>query len=305
MSHEGHDHVSSAGSAGRRRLTVVLVITCCVLVVEVVGALLSGSLALLVDAAHMLTDVAALGLALAAAILAGRPPTDSRTWGLRRLEVVAAAAQAAALLVVGGFVLIEAIRRLADPTSVDWPVMLTFGIVGFLGNGVGIAVLAGSRADTLNLRAAFLEVLNDALGSAAVVVAAIVIATAGWTRADPVTSLLIGALIVPRTIKLLRDSVNVLLESTPAGMELSEVRAHLLRLSHVIEIHDLHATQVATGLPVLTVHAVVSDACFHDGHLMQLLDQVQDCLAGHFDVAHSTIQFEPVSHAEHERAAHP
>lgn len=305
MSHAGHDHAAAASLAGRRRLGVVLAITCTILVVEVVGALVSGSLALLADAAHMLTDVAALALAFTAVVLGARPPTDSRTWGFRRLEVLAAAAQAAALLAVGGFVLVEAIRRLANPASVDWPVMLAFGVVGLVGNAAAIAVLAGSRTESLNLRAAFLEVLNDALGSAAVIAAAVVIAASGWTRADPVASLLIGVLIVPRTISLLRDSVNVLLESTPAGMQLSEVRAHLLQLPHVTDIHDLHATQVATGLPVLTVHAVVSDACFHDGHLMQLLDEVQDCLAGHFDIEHSTIQFEAASHADHERTAHP
>jgi cobalt-zinc-cadmium efflux system protein len=174
-----------------------------------------------------------------------------------------------------------------------------------VGSLSSVAVLAGSRGGNLNLRAAFLEVVNDALGSVAVVVAAVVIGVTGWLRIDALASLLIGALIIPRTIKLLRDSVNVLLESTPAGMELGEVREHLLRVQHVHDVHDLHATQVATGLPVLTVHAVVDDACFHDGHLMVMLDELQDCLAGHFDVQHSTIQFESVSHFEHERAAHP
>jgi cobalt-zinc-cadmium efflux system protein len=119
-----------------------------------------------------------------------------------------------------------------------------------------------------------------------------------------VASLLIGALIIPRTVRLLRDSVNVLLESTPVGMELHEVRTHLLGVAHVQDVHDLHVTQVATGLPVLTVHAVVDDECFHDGHLMAMLDELQDCLSGHFDVQHSTIQFEAASHVAHERATH-
>jgi cobalt-zinc-cadmium efflux system protein len=154
------------------------------------------------------------------------------------------------------------------------------------------------------MRAAFLEVVSDALGSSAVIVAALVIAATGWLRADAVASLLIGVLIIPRTVRLLRDSVNVLLESTPAGMELGEVREHMLQLPHVHDVHDLHASQVATGLPVLTVHAVVDDACFHDGHLMQMLDELQECLLGHFDVQHSTIQFEAASHSAHEHAAH-
>jgi cobalt-zinc-cadmium efflux system protein len=182
--------------------------------------------------------------------------------------------------------------------------MVAFGIVALVGSMCSVAVLVRSRAANLNLRAAFLEVVSDALASVAVIVAAAVIALTGWTRADAVASLLIGALIIPRTVKLLRDSVNVLLESTPAGMELSVVREHLLRVNHVHDVHDLHATQVATGLPVLTVHAVVDDECFHDGHLMAMLDELQDCLSGHFDVQHSTIQFEAASHGAHERAAH-
>jgi len=291
-------------SEGRRRLTVVLAITSLVLVVEVVGAIISGSLALLADAGHMLTDVAGLTLALVAAVLGQRPATDSRTWGYRRLEVLAAAAQAAVLLAVGGFVIVQGVRRLVSPPDVESGLMMVFGVVGLVGSAVSVAVLARSRAANLNMRAAFLEVVGDALGSVAVIVAAVVIAATGWSRADAVASLLIGALIMPRTAKLLRDSLNVLLESTPAGMELSEVREHLLQVPHVYDVHDLHASQVATGLPVLTVHAVVDDECFHDGHLMRMLDELQDCLSGHFDVQHSTIQFEAASHSAHEPAAH-
>jgi cobalt-zinc-cadmium efflux system protein len=304
VSGHGHDHGTAGLTAGRRPLTVVLAITGLVLAVEVVGSVISGSLALLADAGHMLTDVAGLSLALVAAVLGQRPATDARTWGYRRLEVLAAAAQAAVLLAVGGFVLVVGVRRLLSPPEVESGVMVAFGVIALVGSMVSVAVLARSRAHNLNLRAAFLEVVSDALGSVAVIVAAAVIGLTGWTRADAVASLLIGALIIPRTVKLLRDSVNVLLESTPAGMELSDVREHLLRVPHVHDVHDLHASQVATGLPVLSVHAVVDDECFHDGHLMGMLDELQDCLAGHFDVEHSTIQFEAASHWAHERAAH-
>lgn len=300
----GHDHGAAMLAESRRRLTLVLTITAVVLVAEVVGAVISGSLALLADAGHMLTDVAGLLLALVAAILGQRPATDTRTWGYRRLEVLAAAGQAAVLLAVGGFVLYEGVRRLVSPPGVESGVMIVFGIVGLVGNVVGVAVLAGSRQANLNMRAAFLEVVNDALGSVAVIGAAVVIAATGWLRADALASLLIGALIIPRTVMLLRDSVNVLLESTPTGMELGKVREHLMGVPHVHDVHDLHATQVATGLPVLTVHAVVDDECFHDGHLMRMLDELQDCLSGHFDVHHSTIQFEAASHSAHERAVH-
>jgi cobalt-zinc-cadmium efflux system protein len=287
-----------------RRLTLVLAVTTVVLVVEVVGAAVSGSLALFADAGHMLTDVAGLSLALVAARLAQRPATAQRTWGYRRAEVLAAAAQAAVLLAVGGFVLIEAVRRLVDPPEVASTAMVVFGVVGLAGNAVGVALLASSRDANLNMRAAFLEVVNDALGSAAVLVAAVVIALTGWQRADGLASLLIGALIVPRTWRLLRETVDVLLEATPKNLDLDAVREHLLAVPHVHALHDLHATQVATDLPVLTVHVVVDDSCFHDAHLPALLDELQDCLAGHFDVEHSTFQFERAGHADHEHPTH-
>lgn len=300
-----HDHGAGQLAGNRRRLKAVLVITIAVLVAEVVGAVVSGSLALLADAGHMLTDVAGLTLAWVASVLAQRPVTLARTWGFRRAEVLAAVGQAAVLLAVGGFVLVEGIRRLVEPPEVASGAMVVFGVVGLVGNAVGIAILAGARSQNLNMRAAFLEVLNDALGSLAVLIAAVVIAVTGWSRADALASILIGVLIVPRTLRLLRESIDVLLESTPRGLELGEVREHLLGVQQVQAVHDLHASQVATGLPVLTAHVVVDDSCFQDGRLPALLDELQDCLAGHFDVEHSTIQFEAGSHAAHEPSAHP
>jgi cobalt-zinc-cadmium efflux system protein len=299
-----HDHGGVVDPRNRGRLAAVLAVSAAVLVVQLVGAGISGSLALLADAAHLLTDVFGLSLALVAAALAQRPVTLERTWGYRRAEVLAAAAQAAVLLAVGVYVLAEAVQRLVRPQEVEAGAMVAFGLVGLAGNLVGVALLARSRRDDLNLRAAFLEVVNDALGSAAVVVAAVLVATLGWLRADAVASLLIGALILPRTWRLLRETVDVLLEATPKGLDLDEVREHILEVPHVHAVHDLHASQVATNLPVLTAHVVVDDSCFHDGHLPQLLDQLQDCLGGHFDVAHSTFQFEPTGHADHEEATH-
>ena len=302
---KGHTHSHGGELVDHRgRLATVLGLTLTVLVVEVIGSLISGSLALLADAGHMLTDVAGLTLAFVAAVLARRPATDSKTWGYRRAEVLAAAAQAAVLLAVGGFVLVEGVKRLIEPPEVTSGVMLVFGAVGLVANIVGIAVLAGGRASSLNMRAAFLEVLNDALGSVAVIVAALVIATTGWTRADAVASLVIGALIIPRTIRLLMDAVNVLLESTPPGLDLSEVRERMAAHPHVHDVHDLHATQVATGLPVLTAHVVVDDSCFLDGHLGPMLDELQRCLDTDFDIEHSTIQFEAAGHADHEHETH-
>lgn len=303
MSDHGHSH-GAALADHRGKLAAVLGITLTVLVVEVVGAVLSGSLALLADAAHMLTDVAGLTLGLIAAVLARRPATPARTWGYHRAEVLGAAAQAALLLAVGAFVLIEGVKRLFEPPEVASGLMIVFGIVGLIGNLIGLLILASGRSANLNMRAAFLEVVNDALGSVAVLAAAAVITTTGWYRADAIASILIGVLIIPRTIRLLRETIDVLLESTPKGLDLELVRQHLHALPHVHDVHDLHASQVATGIPILTAHLVVDDTCFHDGHLGELLDQVQACIHTDFGIKHSTIQFESVDHAAHEHATH-
>jgi cobalt-zinc-cadmium efflux system protein len=295
----GHHHASAATS-GTRRLAMVLGISATLLLIEIVGAIISGSLALLADAGHMLADVGGLALALFAARLARRPATATLTWGFRRAEVLAAAAQAAVLLAVGLLVLYEAVRRLIDPTSVASTAMIIFGAAALAGNAISALLLQHSASSSMNIRAALLEVSNDALGGLAVLIAAIVLATTGWHRADPVASIVIGTLIIPRAWRLLHETVNVLLEATPEGIDLTEVRAHLLSVEHVTGVHDLHANLVATGLPVLSAHLTVEDSCFHDGHLPELLDEVQECLVGHFDVHHSTFQFEPAAHAEHE-----
>ena len=182
--------------------------------------------------------------------------------------------------------------------------MAVFGIVALLGNSISIVLLSRIQQGNLNTRAAMLEVVNDALGSIAVLIAAAVIAWTGWTRADAVASLLIGLMIMPRTWNLLRETVDVLMESTPKNVDLSAIRSHILAVVHVHEVHDLHVSSVASDLPVLTAHVVVDESCFHDGHLPMLLDQLQQCLAGHFDVEHSTFQFEPSGHSDHEHASH-
>ena len=306
----GHGHGQGHGHVGlgdhRRPLALVLAITLVTAGAQVIGTLVSGSLALLADAGHLLTDAMGLVLALATAVLMTRATSTRRTWGFVRAEVLSAALQAVLLTAVACFVIVEGVRRLVEPPPVAADVMLGFGVLGLVGNAVAVVLLLRARAANLNLRAAFLEVVNDALGSVAVIVAAAVIATTGWLRADAVVSLLVGVLILPRAVLILRDAAGVLLESTPKGLDLAEVRRHLLETPHVHEVHDLHASQVATGLPVLTAHVVVDDACFADGRLPQLLDAVQHCVADHFPVSieHSTFQFEPLGHAQHEGATH-
>jgi cobalt-zinc-cadmium efflux system protein len=299
-----HDHAPDRGS--RARLAIALGITSLILVAEVIGAVVTDSLALLVDAGHMLTDAGGLTAALVAASLMTRPATASRTWGYRRAEVLAALGQAAVLLAVGIYAFVEGVQRLFAPPAVASGSLLVFGIIGLVGNLASIAVLTSHRSATLNMRAAFLEVVNDALGSVAVIVAAVVIGLTGWLRADAVVGMLIAVLIVPRTVALLRETTSVLLESTPRGLDLDSVRTHLLELPHVRGVHDLHASQIATGLPIISAHVVVTQGCFEDGHAPRILDDLQACVASHFSVAleHSTFQLEPETHAAHEHAGH-
>ena len=299
----GHDH--GAGSANRTRLTVALGITVAMLAVEVAGALVTGSLALLVDAAHMLTDALGLAVALVAAHLATRPATAKRTWGWQRGEVLAAGAQAAILLVVGGYAIFEGVQRLVAPPEVAPAGMAVVAVLGLLGNAASLGVLSGGRGDNLNMRAAFLEVAADALGSVAVLLAAGAIALTGWARADALAGLAVAALILPRAVLLLARSGSILLESTPAGLDLEQVRRHILEQPHVLGVHDLHASTVASGLPVLTCHVVLDDGCFGDGHSLRLLAALQDCVASHHEVSieHSTFQLESAAvaagHQEH------
>ena len=302
----GHDHAPAAGPDYRRRLGIAFGITFSILLVEVVGAAITGSLSLLVDAAHMLTDAGGLFMALIAATLMRRATTPRRTWGFQRAEVLAATAQAAVLLAVGLFALVEGLRRLFEPPAVPSAELLIFGIIGLAGNIASIAVLTAGRSANMNMRAAFLEVLNDALGSVAVITSAVIIMTTGWGQADALAGMLIAILIIPRTIKLLRETTSVLMESTPMGLDLDEVRAHMLELPHVTEVHDLHASLVATGLPILSAHVTVEDSCFRDGHAPKILDDLQKCVAEHFSikVEHSTFQIEPAQHAQHEHHTH-
>ena len=301
----GHAHVPATASAGqRRRLAVVLGLTLAVLVAEAVGAALTGSLALLADAGHMATDAAGIALALGAVTLAQRPPGGRRTFGWQRLEILAAVANGLVLIAVAGFVLVQAVRRIGNPPEVDSAPMLVIAGIGLLVNLAALAVLHRGRTASLNVRGAYLEVLADALGSVAVVAAALVIATTGWTPADTVASLLIGGLVLPRAWHLLREALDVLLEAAPRGVDMAQVRAHILGVDGVVGVHDLHAWTITSGLPVLSAHVVVTDEALDAGHGGRVLDALCACLGEHFDVAHCTFQLESGAHAGHESPVH-
>ncbi len=305
MGHDhGHDHARAAGG-NRTRLAIALGITLSVLVVEVVGALLSGSLALLGDAGHMSSDGIGLAVALVASVVAARPATDRHTFGFQRMEVLAALVNGLILVVVAVSITLEAIRRLTAPAGhVEAIPMLGVAVIGLAANVVAYLVLRGGDRGSLNLRGALLEVFGDMLGSIAAIAAALVILLTGFVRADAIASLLIAVLIAPRAVLLLRDVVRVLTESAPRDRDVTQIREHLIGTEGVVAVHDVHIWAITSGAPVFTAHVVVEPGVFERGETGALLERLGGCLAEHFDVEHSTFQLEPAGHADQEEHAH-
>lgn len=279
---------NSSAQGSRRRLTLVFLITAVVLVAEIAGGILANSLALLADAGHMLTDTVGIGLALIAVWLGRRPVDATRTYGYARLEVLAALANAVILVGLGAFIVYQALRRLSAPAEITTDLMLGVALVGLAANAVALRLLHGSHHHSLVLRAAYLEVASDLAGSLAVIAAAIVIALTGWAAADTLASALIGAFILPRAWSLLRDTVDVLLEAVPRGINLTEVRSHLSGAAGVAGVHDLHAWAIASGLPVVSAHVVL------DGQVEgeQVLRELRRCMESDFSIQHATFQLE-------------
>jgi len=301
-----HSHAPlTATATHRRRLLVVLVITCLVVLGEVVGSVVSGSFALLADAGHMVTDAAGLATALAASSLASRPATARRTFGWQRAEVLAALANGLLLTVVSVVVLIGGIRRLVVPDDGIRPgLMIVVALVGLAANAVGLVLLRAGKDESLNVRGAYLEVLGDAIGSVAVIVAGVVIAATGFYRADGIASVAIALLILPRAWSLLRDVALVLLEATPPEVDLDVVREHIARVPGVLAVHDLHAWTITSGVRVLSAHVVVTAERMADGGAQDVLARLRTCLAGHFDVDHCTFQLEGPQTASEETSVH-
>jgi cobalt-zinc-cadmium efflux system protein len=279
---------------------MVLLVTLVVAVVELVGAFLSGSLALFADAGHMFTDTAAIVVALSASYVASLPASPRRTFGYHRAEILAALINAVVLLGVCGYLAYVGVRRLIHPVHVDAPQLLVFAAVGLVASLVSIGLLAQRRQESLNMRGAFLEVLGDAFGSAAAIVAGVVVLTAGLDRADSIASLVIAVMILPRAWSLLRDCVGVLLEAAPPGVDVELVRRHLADAAGVTDVHDLHAWQITSGMPALSAHVTVTDAALDSRGVGEILDELGECVASHFGIDHATFQVEPESHRDHE-----
>ena len=297
MSHYGQ----TASARHRGRLRLVFGITLGVMLAEIVTGFASGSLALLADAGHMLTDVAGIGLALFAIYMAARPASAERTFGWYRLEILAAVVNALLLFAVALLVFVEAWRRFSEPPEVSSGLMLVVATIGLIANAISAWLLRESQRESLNMRGAYLEVLGDLLGSLAVIVAAVVIAVTGNELADPIASVAIGLLILPRTWHLLKEAVDVLLEASPRGVELEEVRRHIVELEGVADVHDLHVWAITSGMNVVSAHVVMTAGADASG----ILDRLDSCLSGDFDIEHSTFQLESEDRRRVEESSHP
>jgi cobalt-zinc-cadmium efflux system protein len=284
----GHGHTHTAAGKNKKRLAIVLALTTSYLVAEVVGGLLTHSLALLADAGHMLTDVAGLGLALLAIQFAERPATPERTYGFYRIEILAALINAVVLIGISIYILYEAYQRFRNPQEVQSGAMLAVAAVGLVVNIVGIRLLRAASEESLNMKGAYFEVMSDMLTSIGVMVAALIMLTTGWYYADPIISAGIGLFILPRTWMLLKDAVGVLLEGTPSDVNLTTLRESIATVPGVTSVHDLHVWSLTSGVNAMSVHAVLADHGLHD----EVLAAVQKKVTAEFKIAHATVQVE-------------
>ncbi len=285
----GHHHRHDARSVGRQRLAWALALQFVYMLAEAVGGWMADSLALLADAGHMLSDVAALGLSLFALWLAQRPPTARHSYGYYRAEILAALVNGATLVGISLFIFSEAVSRFGQPHEVRGGLMIAVAIGGLIVNLAGMALLHGGRSASLNIRAAWLHLAADALGSVAALAAGGLVWARGWTWADPAASIVIGLLVIYSSWGLLQESVAILMESTPAGIDLNQVRESLQQAPGVRDVHDLHVWTITAGMVSLSAHVLVTGGAEH----RQVLADIRSRLAERFGISHVTIQIEP------------
>ncbi|OUZ08542.1 cation transporter [Aeromicrobium sp. PE09-221] len=302
----GHGHQHTTGVQHRGRLAAVLAIAVSVFLVQIVVATITGSLALFADAGHVLTDAIGVLMALIAITIGQRGGgRDARSsYGFHRAEVLAAGANGLILIGLCTVIVVGAVRRLSAPVEIDGGLVLAAGTVGLIANIVALLLLRSGARENLNVRGAYLEVLGDALGSIAVLVSAVIIVATGWSAADPIASLVIAALIVPRAISLLREVGEVLLETAPRGVDLAALRDHIIGIPGVVDVHDLHVWTITSGMPVMSAHVVVAESVDQMSEAHEVLDRLRSCLSEHFDVEHSTFQIEPLGHEDSESHVH-
>jgi cobalt-zinc-cadmium efflux system protein len=293
-SHGGHAHGIDRNTANRRRLVITLVLVGGYMIAEVIGGLVSNSLALLADAGHMLSDVAALALSLFAMWIARRPPNPRRTYGYYRAEILAALVNGATLVAISIYIFIEAYQRLREPPEVVGGVMMGVAVGGLVVNLLGLWILNGGKTANLNMRGAWLHVLTDAFGSVGAIAAAALVWAFGWNWADPAVSALIGLLVIYSSWALLKESVSVLMESAPAGIDVDAIRDAIISVPGVAGVHDLHVWTITSGIDSLSAHVVASDRAEQG----QLLGDIRRVLHDRFGIDHQTIQIEPEGFVE-------
>jgi cobalt-zinc-cadmium efflux system protein len=284
----------------RSRLLIALGLAAGVFALEAAASIFANSLALLAEAFHVLIDVVALGVAFVAVWLGARPATDRRTFGLLRLEILATVLNTVLLLVVAAVVLVEGLRRFSEPSTVQSGIVLAVAVVGLASNGVSILLLRDPQA-SLAVRAAYLDVLADVAASIAVIISALANIMLGRQLADTFAAFLIVALIVPRSISLLREAIDVLLEATPRDVDVDALREHVLACSGVLDIHDLHVWTITSGVNVISAHVVMQ----RGADPTVVLDDLETCLRGDFDIEHSTFQLETEDRKRLESGTHP
>ena len=284
----GHAHAQSAAGRNKRSLALVFGLTTLYLVVEIIGGLWTGSLALLADAGHMMTDVAGVGLALLAIWFAEKPATQERTYGYYRMEILAALTNAVVLIGISLYILYEAYQRFRNPPEVESGAMLGVAAVGLVVNLIGMYILRTGSQESLNMKGAYFEVLSDMLTSIGVIIAGIIMLTTGWYYADPLISSGIGLFILPRTWLLMRDAVGVLLEGTPSDVNLTALREAVAGVAGVTGVHDLHVWSLTSGVNAMSVHAVLATGASHE----DVLAAVRRRVTSDFKIAHATVQVE-------------
>lgn len=286
--------IQSAAGKNKRQLKIVVGLTGTYLVAEVVGGIWTGSLALLADAGHMLTDVGGLALALFAIYMAEKPANPRRTYGYYRTEILAALTNAVVLIGISFYILYEAYERFKQPPEVQTGVMLGVAMIGLVVNVIGLVLLRRRSSESLNMKGAYFEVVSDLLTSVGVIIAAIIMWATGWYYADPVISAGIGLFILPRTWKLLKEAVGVLLEGTPSDVNITEVRKALLEIPGIADVHDLHVWSITSGVNAMSVHVVKKESESNNS----LLTPIRDKLKTDFSISHVTVQIEEQGFAD-------
>ena len=285
-----HSHSHSAANANQRRLLIALAITALMTVVELVGGVLSNSLALLGDAGHMFTDTLALGLSVVALTLAKRPASQTRTYGFHRAEVLAALTNGTILVLICGFIFYESYQRLVSPPEVRGSLMLVVAAIGFLANLIGILILRSASRDNLNVKGAFLHMWGDTISSIGVIVASVIILVTGWTMVDPIISIFIGLLILRGAISLVLESSDILLEAVPKHLDVTQISSALKEIEGIRDVHDLHLWTITSGIYALSCHLLIEDRMVSSSS--HVVEEVNQALSQKFGIGHSTLQLE-------------